>query len=141
MVAAGRWALGAGRGGPWRGRESVLRYDPSSAPAPPKSRERRISALGRGHRKSMEATTVTSSQDVDSWIEQLKKMEKMDEQSIQKLCEMAKSLFDAEANVLPLSDPTLSSLGPAPLLPVPYFSSLDTFHIFSYFYLFCIWLH
>jgi serine/threonine-protein phosphatase 2A catalytic subunit len=48
---------------------------------------------------------VVASQDVDVWIEQLKRLEKMDEHSVQQLCDMARLLFDAEANVEPVSTP------------------------------------
>jgi hypothetical protein len=46
------------------------------------------------------AANGASQHDVDAWIEQLKKLEKMDEHSVQHLCEMARTLFDAESNVL-----------------------------------------
>ena len=47
------------------------------------------------------SSSVVSSQDVDAWIAKLQKLEKLDETQVQLLCDMARSLLDAEQNVRP----------------------------------------
>jgi len=49
--------------------------------------------------------SVVASGDLDVWIETLKKLEKITEPQVALLCDMARSLLDAEQNVQPVSTP------------------------------------
>eukprot|EP01125_Pyxidicula_operculata_P010599 TRINITY_DN3489_c0_g1_i2.p1 TRINITY_DN3489_c0_g1~~TRINITY_DN3489_c0_g1_i2.p1 ORF type:complete len:180 (+),score=20.72 TRINITY_DN3489_c0_g1_i2:17-556(+) len=46
-------------------------------------------------------------EEVDSWIEKLKQRQKLEENEVKQLCETAKTIFEKEQNVQPISTPVI----------------------------------